>query len=414
MNKKEINERIEDMLKKYSNSDDAWIIGYKKFGPFLFGLCNWLKNEFEANDIKNIYFLARDGFIIKKAFELMYGSSDKYHYLYLSRRSLALPAMKCCSSIVDILDYLVLPPAFKIDELLKALQLYSFESDILEENFIDKNEIFYRKTFKTDQRLINIIKKYEKEINNNINNQSNLFLKYLEQERFNDDVAIIDIGWHNSIQFLINAVFKNNYSNSIYGYYVGVYNDSKTLPLNNKVNGYLYNGSVKKDNLMYKTFAFVSLLESLFLAQEGSTLLYTEESNKIVPILNKYEYDGKSEMYGIIKQIQEGALQFCNDFKDDDLLKAGMTKKMAFENLLKLGIHPSKKELSILSKLEFENFTNSNIINYNHNTFYYLTHLKEMKEDFYKSGWRIAFLKKLIPIPFPHYTFFKLLCKIFL
>ena len=84
------------------------------------------------------------------------------------------------------------------------------------------------------------------------------------------------------------------------------------------------------------------------------------------------------------------------------------------ENILKLGLSPNKEELEILSKLEFENFSNKNIINYNHSSFYYLTHLKKLKNDFYKSGWRIMFLKKLIPFPFPHYLFFKILCELFL
>lgn len=416
MDNKKLNILIDQEIKK-QDIKNAEKIGYKYFVPFLYGLCNWLKIELNRNEINNVFFLARDGFIIKKAYETLFNNADNNNkYMYLSRRSLSLPAMKMCSSIEEIHNFLVLPPSFYINDLLDIFDI-KISDEILKSKYgIEKDEIFYRTNYKDNSKILQILKDNKSKIMHEIENQSNFFLDYTKNIGFRGNVAIVDIGWHNSIQYLLNACFENEYNGKIYGYYIGVYKDSKKLPKNNIVYGYLYNENNRKSNLKYKTFAFVALLESLFLAQEGTTLKYTKNNGDIVPLLREYEYKDEKQMESIIKEIQKGAIHFCEDFKKKLDYNINMKDKMEIynKNILKLGLSPNKEELEILSKLEFENFSNKNIINYNHSSFYYLTHLKKLKNDFYKSGWRIMFLKKLIPFPFPHYLFFKILCELFL
>ena len=67
--------------------------GYKNFGPILVGFSNWLNDEFKKKDIKKVFFLARDGYIMKKAFDYLYGDKYNTKYFYASRRAIIVPSL---------------------------------------------------------------------------------------------------------------------------------------------------------------------------------------------------------------------------------------------------------------------------------------------------------------------------------
>ena len=83
------------------------------------------------------------------------------------------------------------------------------------------------------------------------------------------------------------------------------------------------------------------------------------------------------------------------------------------KKIIKFGSKPKTKDINIFGKLSFENYNKNNIINVNHHFLYYMIHPKYMIKDFYKSGWRVAYLKKLLKIPLPYYSIFKIICILF-
>lgn len=411
---KKLNEFIANKLLQYGDKKREWKIGYEIFGSFLVGFCKWLNENISRNEIEKIYFLARDGFIIKKAYEILY-SDVKTNYLYVSRKSLALPSMKKDESINEIINALILPPMFTIKEFLKTLDIeFNDNKDILRECQIDEKDIFYRNNYKEDKKIKLLVEKLVIQIKEKINEQYNIFIKYLEEQKFNGKVAIVDIGWHNSIQKyfreIINCYDKET---EIHGFYVGIYKDAKKFEGKDEAKGFLYEYDVNSDD-KYKTFAFVSLFESMFLAHEGTTIRYALDDEKVYPITAEYEYKNCDEMLSVIAEFQDGAIQFINDYKmSEELNDIKLSYDVCSANLVKFGLNPKKEDIRIFGSLSFENFTTNNIVNCNHTIWYYLTHLKELKKDFYKSGWRIVFLKKLFVIPLPYYWIFKKICQIF-
>ncbi|MGN0145017.1 MAG: HAD family hydrolase, partial [Clostridium sp.] len=77
--------------------------GFKYLGMLIYGMCQWIHEEAERRNINSIYFIARDGFILKKAYDLIY-KNEQTKYLYLSRRSLTVPMLRDVQSMKDILD----------------------------------------------------------------------------------------------------------------------------------------------------------------------------------------------------------------------------------------------------------------------------------------------------------------------
>lgn len=393
-----------------TNIDDcqtyAWQLGYKKFGLLLFGFCTWIHDQNKDN---KLFFLARDGYIVKRAYNLLY-PNEKTKYLYVSRRSLSLPSMKNAKNIEDILDCLVLPPLFTIEILLSVFDLDKEDvAKALKKANISKEETFKRSTYKENQKIKVLLKCLFLKIMNKVEEQVNNFQNYLSQEDFKGKVSIVDIGWHNSLQKqLLNIIEKGT---TINGYYLGVYKNACHFNIDNQARGYIYSYE-KNIEEQYKSFSFVSLLETMFLSHEGTTKGYKKNESKIIPQLAQYEYSDDQENLYIISEFQKGALKFIEDYKMSGL-SIKLNSNICSYNILQFGSFPKKKNIELFGKLSFENYKIHNIINFNKSSIYYFTHPKEMVNDFYTSGWRVAFLKKLFKLPLPYYYLIKVLCIIF-
>ena len=67
--------------------------GCEIFGPLLFGFTQWLAARLREDGITDVYFLARDGYMLMRAFAELGLSGIDTHYLYCSRRSYQVPMM---------------------------------------------------------------------------------------------------------------------------------------------------------------------------------------------------------------------------------------------------------------------------------------------------------------------------------
>ena len=165
-------------------------------------------------------------------------------------------------------------------------------------------------------------------------------------------------------------------------------------------------------NNQFKTFSFVSLFETMFLSHEGTTINYENQNKKIIPKLANYEYKTEKKSLYIVDNFQQGALKFIEDYKNSNS-DIEFNSNTCSYNILKLGSRPTKKDIEMLGNISFENYKMHNIINFNNSSIYYFCHPKDMIKDFYTSGWRVAFLKKLFKLPLPYYHFIKILCVVF-
>lgn len=100
---------------------DPWFVGYYTLGMHVMGITRWLHELLRKNDRNRLCFMARDGYLVKKAFDLYNGSLKLGYttdYIYASRKSM-LPAM-----LRNQTDFLVLPIVYRQynpDLILKTL-----------------------------------------------------------------------------------------------------------------------------------------------------------------------------------------------------------------------------------------------------------------------------------------------------
>lgn len=399
---------INNLARLEADYSRAWCLGYQTFGIFLVGFAKWINLKKTNDNLDNLLFFSRDGYLIMQAYNKIFNENTLY--FNISRRSCSFPSS---SDYKDLFNNLILPPTFDLEILFKALDLDYQKAKVKAKLLnIDLNKKYTRKSFRSDRSLFKLVECFKKELNDKIVKQKSNFKKYLKQKKVQGKVGVVDVGWHCSIQKSLISIISDKFVN-IKGYYAGIYDDAYKFKNGNSADGYIFEYGNNK-NLEYKVFSFVSLFESFFLAHEGTTIKYTDSSNIIEPILAEYEYSNKDNNLGIISDFQKGALKFVDDYIDSDLFgKINLNNSICFNSLLELGTNPYKCDINLFENLIFENYTNNNIINYNHNVFYYLIHLKELKNDFYKSGWRIVFLRKLLKVPLPYNIIFRSICKLF-
>jgi len=102
--------------------------GYEKFGPLLLIFSKWLQKELEKKQIKKVYFLARDGFIMKKAFDIVNDNKNiKSSYFYASRRSIIVPSLWKLNKADEILDVIAFNKNISIKSFLKKVGLDNYK-----------------------------------------------------------------------------------------------------------------------------------------------------------------------------------------------------------------------------------------------------------------------------------------------
>lgn len=368
-------------------------LGYEALGPLLFGFCKWLKSNIGKN---KIYFLSRDGKIVKEAYERMFEKNDTT-YLYASRRSTIVPSLWKYKSIIEMTNIMQIGRRCTVEKLLNKVGIESIDSSSIYNNYhIDVKKEFLTEDLKNNQKLLNFLNTYIGEIKKISKNEYEQLLKYYKDINFSDDACIVDIGWNGNIQNAISKLFPNK---KIKGYYVGlnpdnIYQDSQEMK------GYLFDKNNNKD-LYEKEKYFNLIFEFMFMTTHGSVKRFVNynENNSYVQF-EKYEYENSiEEKY--LEEIQKGAIDFVIDFKTNGIDKYEIiNQNNSYLNIFKKGINPTLKDIRKLGAIRFEG--KKRIVE-KKTIFNYVFNLKSFIRDYKDSSWRIGFLRNIIIIPIDYY-----------
>ena len=376
-------------------------IGYETLGCLLYGFCLWLNKNLREKNIKKIYFLSREGNLLKKAFGLI-NSDIEAKYLYVSRRSTRVALLKNANTIEDVIKIIKPRRTITIEDFIKSVGL----------NPQNYKEIAKELNLQFDKNINDLsnfnafFDKIVEDIRKENNEKEKILVKYLKQEDFNENIAIVDVGWVGTMQCSLYELCKENKIEvNINGFYIGKSDQQNKIE---NFNNFLFNkDSIYEYNMIH---SFLNLFESFFLAQHGTTIGYKKDKELVVPILDNYEYK-KDEMEVFIN-IQNGAIKFIRDFKNSNLDKyINIDYKVAFRNILTLGTKPTLKDVSLFSNIKYVETASSKFIEAK-NLLYYLFNLKAMYNDFSNTRWKIGFLKYIFKVKVNYYKIYSKLLNI--
>ena len=374
-------------LERKCDKNYIYKIGYKTFGIILYGFSLWLKNELESRKINKVYFLSRDGWILQKAFNiLLFDNKFESNYLFASRRSLLVPCIWMCDNFLEVKSLLNINSKISINEFCEKLGINSYHLGIPE---LDLNKII------NQEEQENLYRKGKEIIINNSKNEFYAVKKYLKEQGFTGKVAIVDIGWFGNMQKALYSLTSNK---DIMGFYVGVRKKEEIDSLNYiKRMGYLFNKKITSNYLFIA--AMNSLFETFFLANHGSVKkFYIDKNNKAKIEYRNYEYKNNIEQEQLIRDFQQGALDFVKDLKNDAIVEyIKFENNYICNNLVKIFLYPNKNICESFGNIIFLDNLYTYIAKPNTLNFY-IKHPKKFFSDFKKCQWKVAFISRLLNI----------------
>lgn len=175
--------------------------GFKIFGPFLLGFTLWLERELSSIHAKKVFFFARDGYMMKKAYDTLAFNSIKTEYAYFSRRSISQALLCFSNSFEDSLKYLSVE---RYISLYKLLGYYGFSDEeckkIAETRGICINQEYAFDSLQNSHELSNLYNELEDEILSRSKRQNDLLVRYTQQIGMTGFCPIVDIGWYGTMQ----------------------------------------------------------------------------------------------------------------------------------------------------------------------------------------------------------------------
>lgn len=282
---------------------------WDKFGalhvsPIYFGFALWLYNLTKDKD--NLFFLARDGYIIKEIYDCFPKTNCFTKYIYASRKSLQIPALLDCEN--DHIVYMLTLNNLIGKTLSEVFEMACLDSTKKQYQSLIKNFGFASFEDIIDEVNIHNAKKMVAflvdEIKEALKEQHDLAITYLNQEgmdRF-EMINVVDVGWAGSIQYAIRKLLEK----SVNGYYFGtIYSDNKDN-LFSSTYGWGFDLN-RLDEDRERILSNVMMYELIFSAPHGTTLGY-EGTATIKPILDE------DSNVSIIGQFQNSAVNIIKKY----------------------------------------------------------------------------------------------------
>lgn len=379
--------------------------GYEILGPFCLVFCQWLNKICLDEKINNILFCSRDMKLIMEIYNEIYkDKAIKNNYFYVSRKSLALPYLYENNNYDDAIK--VILPNFNgsrqvtIDEVLKCynVNVSQIPIEIFEKYNIEVNKKIDGKKLIKDNNFINFYNSYLiKIINDDAKKQNSYFKQYLHELTINQNTLIVDSGWRCTMQ----KMMVDYWCPKIKGAYIGVKSNYIEINPNNTKAFLFYN---EQNDYYDKISAFQILFENIIEASHGSAIKY--QSNKPRYILSNAHVENSKE----VEKIHTGAKKFIKDLSNYLEYIDGLNKEIYINNLLRVGVKPTKEEAKILGEFMNDNYVLRKFASPN-KLLYYFIHPKKFKEDFTNSEWKIGFMKRMLKIDIDYYKLYNFLKK---
>lgn len=334
------------------------LLGEKYAGPVIVTYVRWILAQALQNGIDRIYFLARDGWILKNIAEEI---SQKYflpiecRYLYCSRYSLRIPTY--CFIGEEAFDILF-APAMKntilkiferagLDKSAQNVVLEKTKIEVAPDKLLNRTEYDY---VCRELRNCNLFRSLV--VERSMDAYKNT-IGYFRQEGIFSDIryAIADSGWTGSMQHSLRQLIEHEgYSKKLLGFYFGMYTPPKNILDGNFLSMYF---SAKK-NILRKMFFCNNLMECWLAAPHAMTRSYAFSDGRYLPVLD----DGGGGENGTLVSLHvQGIKNYMASLNDEQIDPRMMKQKKEirriYRTLKKIMAFPSSTEAKCYGQYRF-------------------------------------------------------------
>lgn len=390
-------------IDKYENFYQK--IGYGVVGPILYGYSKWLLDRVQEEKIDKIFFLAREGYFLKRGFDILNRKNIKNGVIQVSRKSTAAPRLYKAGNIDEMLRMFEFEcTEFTIGKLLDACRVDSkYIQQFLIENNLNLKDILFEQTDEKKKAFFKYLKplidRYSREQEKNIKG-------YFEQVGFEGKIAVSDVGWLGTIQNALQDIFPKSI---ITGYYIGKYEKSGWPKVNSKA--FLFDDCIH-DNIYQTIMGTKDLFELFFLSTEGSASHYEQDDRgRFGCVALMPEQTEESAKH--IKDLQNAACEFVCDYNQiDENLNIGMSPESGFAGYQIFITHMKSDTIRELRQFSFLNVVRHSLVA-EHGLGWYVFRPQIFIREFMNNGCKALFLKSVFRVPFPYIQLVAFMRKIF-
>lgn len=322
-------------------------VGYNVVGPFLFSFCKWIHSKKEENKIDILFFVAREGFLIKKIYDILY-PKDKTKYVRLNKNLLRLPSLDNGDVVENYI--LSLPPrkSYKLDDLCTMLGVEN-KDDII--TFLKNNgfEVDNGLSIKCEDlhgdkyELIAAMVEYQKTY---IVEQKKCLFDYLaSMEAIGKKVGLVNNSMQGSGQYLLeNICLANKFDIDIVGLQF-----ASTKVCKNRLGDrfFAFFDDVKYYSIYNYIFCnFCLLIEHLLFEPNGTAIRFTMEDGGVQVICD--ESGSEKNDFPIIEKVQLASVKFAKQAKD--LLNVDISES-SVSAIINLFLSPIKEDACFIGNL---------------------------------------------------------------
>lgn len=303
---------------KYEGAERFWYLyGLMIMGPLCTGATEWVLDQADANDIKRIYPLMREGqFLCRLLGEATKHRENDYYVapLYISRKSAFLPSLEkpgrndisyvCTSNGIKIKDVFAI---FDIEDCMGDYKKYE-EVEIASAHKV----VFGESNLKTEIYKYLNSESVLKRISENAYNAKQNIVAYFKQMGLDQPYITWDMGWRGYTQMAMNKILKNS---DMFAGSLNLLIAGRSGAITNVLNGCDIRGFVSNYGKNWdETIELYSRIYELFyICDEGTTIGYEEKDGKVIPVTREISYKDTNEIK-YMQRLQEGVLEFQKNF----------------------------------------------------------------------------------------------------
>lgn len=329
--------------------------GEQVIAPILLAYVEWVVEQAKQRNLKRLYFLARDGHILRELAEAM-SKTDALQldcrYLYCSRYALRCASYGLLSkeevlSMVGISSmrcspWLMLERCpLTIEEIVQvaaACQVADLHQPLDKGGrlaFIARLRdcpLFWRLLQEESRKAYEAAAAY-----------------FRQEGLLEGDVAIVDSGWSGSIQRSLGQLLRSEgFSGQLQGFYFGMYQSPKS-PKDGLYHTFYFNHSGK---LSDKAWFNNNLFECMLAAPHGMTVGYTARAGRMVP---QFQEKRTPVELDLIREQEAGILRYAQHYLQNKHTRRTHKERLiqCRRNLRRCMVHPTLQEVELLSAFQF-------------------------------------------------------------
>ena len=335
-------------LVSFMPNHPAQTIGYNILGPFMASFCLWLHRVKEEEKLNKLYFVAREGYFMKVAYETLFPEEKHLcEYIHLNKNILRLPSLYGEQPFKTFLS--MLPPRkdYSWMELFLFLHIKNIEqlcSHIKKHvGSFDENKKFSGANLSEEhhQEIFKLVIEF---LNSDIEEQRGLLIQYLKNKKlFSYQVGLIN----NSLNGNGQSILEKILSHEKISYHIKGIQVSATQACRTTLGKRMRDFFSENTRHPYASNIFIdhALIIEHLLFENAGTALYLKKGEDAKPIVICDEIGVEEKNIVFKEEIQRFAIQYLQNTPID--IQKNIAAK-AISNLCSFLSFPSKAEASFI------------------------------------------------------------------